>query len=256
MNVHKLIEDLKHAHKSRFSQKHPGDWEHLDILIPQLENSAKFEYDDDLIAFSDNQMLKAIRSLKLPYKNCYFDFGRGASVLASDNDDYVLLQPFYKRQEGWLFIPPQMLICMNKESGDLVSLAKETESKALLKEFLEDQEFCTLIAATASFIVRFVTILNCSNVYINSNAAPGKLNKKRIKKGKVPLYEYKTLHFKIPNKYSKKEGVINGGRNSPRVHLRRGHIRNCGDVSIWVQPCVVGSKQRGIVHKDYDVVAG
>ena len=42
-----------------------------------------------------------------------------------------------------------------------------------------------------------------------------------------------------------------GTHASPRVHLRRGHIRKIADGrTVWVQACVVGSKH-GMVLKDY-----
>lgn len=103
-----------------------------------------------------------------------------------------------------------------------------------------------------SFICRFVAALNCSNVITIENPAPEKLNKKRVKAGKQPLYSYKTLHLSIPD-MARNGGAGAGTHASPRVHLRRGHIRRLESKSVWVNPCVVGDKRSGVVMKDYAV---
>lgn len=99
--------------------------------------------------------------------------------------------------------------------------------------------------------LHFMNTLNqCSNVFIKNNTHPAALQKKRLKKGKLPLFEYKTLHVRPRNTDGKSKGT--GTHASPRLHLRRGHIRRYKDgKKIWVQPCMVGNKKLGVVHKDY-----
>ncbi|MCY1306435.1 hypothetical protein D9M70_562970 [compost metagenome] len=97
-------------------------------------------------------------------------------------------------------------------------------------------------------------VLRCVNVATVEHPAPERLNAKREARGKVPLFSFKTLTLAAPN--ARRPGLVLGGTHaSPRVHLRRGHIRQLADGrSVWVQPCVVGSKH-GVVHKDYRLVA-
>ncbi len=98
----------------------------------------------------------------------------------------------------------------------------------------------------------FFYVLGCSNVITETNPAPQALNKKRAKAGKLPIFEYKTLHINVPG--VRVEGRPLGGTHaSPRVHLRRGHVRNLDNGKrVWVQACVVGS-QHGMIHKDYKI---
>ncbi|MEW8027806.1 MAG: hypothetical protein AB2806_08715 [Candidatus Thiodiazotropha sp.] len=97
-------------------------------------------------------------------------------------------------------------------------------------------------------------VLACSNVTYIDNPAPKLINKKRKKKGKVPFFTYKTLHIAANASGEKEKPIVTGTHASPRVHLRRGHIRRLGDGRrIWVQACVVGAKEKGIVAKDYAV---
>lgn len=104
-----------------------------------------------------------------------------------------------------------------------------------------------LIAATNLFYV-----LGCSNVATSDIPAPASLNKKRARAGKLPLFEYKTLVVKLDEKHN--PGIALGGtHSSPRLHLRRGHVRRLDSGRrVWVQSCVVGSKH-GIIVKDYRI---
>lgn len=94
--------------------------------------------------------------------------------------------------------------------------------------------------------------LSCSNIEYIDNPAPRFINEKRMKKGKAPFYTYKTLHIKIGDNENAQTVPGSGSHASPRMHLRRGHVRTLSDGrKIWVQHCIVGSKDDGIVEKDY-----
>lgn len=103
-----------------------------------------------------------------------------------------------------------------------------------------------------SMAKRLFDVLACSNVATVTTPAAASLNKKRAKSGKFPILEYKTLTIIVDEQRSVSEPQ-GGTHASPRVHLRRGHIRRIApEKRIWVQPCVVGSNH-GIVLKDYRV---
>ena len=102
----------------------------------------------------------------------------------------------------------------------------------------------------AALAIEAIKILNCSNVEAADNV-PSKLKQAlQKKKSNTPLFTYKTLHI---TNTRKQKGLTGGGKHaSPRVHLRRGHIRKLpSGATIWVQPCVVGDRTKGMVHKDY-----
>lgn len=95
-------------------------------------------------------------------------------------------------------------------------------------------------------------VLGCSNVATIEHPPPVALNKKRAKAGKLPLMSHKTLVVVVDEARAASQH-LGGTHSSPRLHLRRGHVRNLGEGRrVWVQPCVVGSKH-GIVTKDYCV---
>jgi hypothetical protein len=113
-------------------------------------------------------------------------------------------------------------------------------------------ENAAAIATLHAMAFRFFDVLACSNVATVSTPPSAALNKKRVKKGKLPILEYKTLTIVLDE--SRSESDPQGGTHaSPRVHLRRGHIRRITpEKRVWVQPCVVGSKH-GMIVKDYKV---
>jgi hypothetical protein len=111
-------------------------------------------------------------------------------------------------------------------------------------------------------MVEFCSVVNCSNVSSSRVSPPQNLNKKRIKSGKTPLFEYHVLELSVDagrggvsSRRDGNGGVVGPDRVSPRVHLRRGHIRRLHDSGrvVWVNAAVVGAKDRGVVVKDYAV---
>ena len=100
--------------------------------------------------------------------------------------------------------------------------------------------------------------LSCSNVSTRIlEAVDLRVNRKRVAKGKLPLYETKLLV--VPSKpYSNKEDAEDPDgikRNSPREHLRRGHIRRLDEHRrIWINSCVVGNHNDGRIDKTYLVL--
>ena len=104
-------------------------------------------------------------------------------------------------------------------------------------------------------ILCFIAALQCSNVAEQNVPAPAKLNKSRVKKGKLPLFDYKvlTIDTKAAKATSKAQASNNEPSHTKREHLRRGHIRRYESKTIWVNPCVIGDKNKGSLKKSYQV---
>ena len=105
-------------------------------------------------------------------------------------------------------------------------------------------------AGEATAIRQMCAVLNCSNIETKTVTPSPKLNRKRAKKGKQPFFEYKILEV-VPQ--GAKKPHLGGTHASPRIHLRRGHIRRLPEKQVWVQPCVVGEKKNGVIMKDYKI---
>ncbi len=110
-----------------------------------------------------------------------------------------------------------------------------------------------------SNLLSFLLALSCTNVRSRDREDEKllrKVNAKRISKGKRPIFSYKILEVMVPRETLKYEDSSKEelSRRSPRVHLRRGHVRRLADARrVWVNACVVGKKEEGMIHKDYKV---
>lgn len=99
--------------------------------------------------------------------------------------------------------------------------------------------------------MELICALACKNVKQESVDAPHKLNKAREKRGKPPLpgYHYLTLD---PEEAGAR-GPSTGSHASPRLHIRRGHVRLVrGERPVWVRQHMVGAPGTGFVKKDYN----
>jgi hypothetical protein len=84
-----------------------------------------------------------------------------------------------------------------------------------------------------------------------------KLNRKRAKQKKPPLFEYKVLDI-VADVLSPPKEVIHGREGhhhaSPRMHTRRGHVRKLASgKATWIRNAIVGKPKRGEVIKQYAV---
>lgn len=105
-------------------------------------------------------------------------------------------------------------------------------------------------------LLEFCEAISCCNVSSEIIQHEDKVaNKKRQAKNKLPLYETRVLTVSLPSKStSTSSGYAFAERNSPRQHLRRGHIRRLDDNrKIWVNSCVVGKSENGIIDKSYNI---
>lgn len=102
-------------------------------------------------------------------------------------------------------------------------------------------------------VVQACSVINCANVTTAEISAPAALNKKRQEKGKQPFFSYKVLQLSDERREAGKASA-GGSHASPRMHLRRGHLRRLESKVVWVRPAMVNAgANTGVVLKDYAV---
>ena len=102
-------------------------------------------------------------------------------------------------------------------------------------------------------VVQACSVINCANVTTAEVSAPAALNKKRQEKGKQPFFSYTVLQLSDERREAGKGGA-SGSHASPRMHLRRGHLRRLESKVVWVRPAMVNAgSNTGVVLKDYAV---
>lgn len=205
-------------------------------LFPSIHADTICFHMGDLDDIDDFKILDA--PLRLPFDKCWFegDYFTGGRYVTLGAHVYnykgvVRLNNFLKVDGVWSFVGT--LHCGEVFDGNVCG-----------EECHGDSAFLTNI-----LIARFLSAIACKNVSIVDIHPPEKLQKKRLKNGKQPLFTFKILNIGQP----KGGGSFSAGDSgSVRVHLRRGHPRQyLPGKWTWVQPCVVGDKKKGIVHKDY-----
>ena len=106
--------------------------------------------------------------------------------------------------------------------------------------------------ALPSLMFRAYEAMRCVNIE-TTEEKPGPINVRKANARQVPIFSTWTLRIKQEHKQIVRKG---GTHASPRVHLRRGHVRQLATgKTTWVQPCVVRGKSPGIVLKDYELRA-
>jgi hypothetical protein len=114
-------------------------------------------------------------------------------------------------------------------------------------------DISTDISSDCGAVMELLEALSCRNVSTANHQDASQANARRIKDGKIPIYETKMLVINTQDTLTSKAG-IGYSHASPRQHLRRGHIRRLESGNIWVNSCVVGDPNKGSINKQYSVV--
>lgn len=241
------------------------------------------------------------KTLRLPYVLTWFDWfdhtvkinGRrvtlkkGVLVEVVEEDPYVLtFTPLdtFTSDSCWTNSPISLIMCVTGNFGAskfIEALRKKNlhfrhgepldHSNSVLFLYHLAKNQCELweelqgqLIMSAFVVEQTLIFLSCKNIVATSISPPFKLQKKRKKQGKLPLFTYKVLTIK-PGKQKR-------GPSSPvfkfdpkRVHLCMGHYKEYtvdaplfGKVVgryFW-KPHVRGTNTDGIVIKDYQIKGG
>jgi len=125
----------------------------------------------------------------------------------------------------------------------------------------EDAAFASIITDTqdeSSVQLQVCALLACANVATEEIEPSEKLNKKRRAKGNQPFFSYRVFTLATDRAAHPDRAAQGGTQASPRMHLRRGHLRRLNNGRlIWVRPAVVSANSpRGVIDKDYRVDPG
>lgn len=127
------------------------------------------------------------------------------------------------------------------------------------------EQQCSELNDEISALVTMLSILNCQNVVTKTVEPPEKLNRKRIRGGKLPLYTYKILEVVKGKPKLKDGGSVPWDYKSPesvRFHLCRGHFKTFSpdkplfgkySGTFWWNPQSRGDRRKGVVEKEYAV---
>jgi len=161
---------------------------------------------------------------------------------------------FFPERKAWFHDSTALMVSLKTGRSLMVDLIKSVELNREETDmmFLENQ---------ANYSMPYIlhTLLSCKNIESEDIHPPSKVNAKRRKKGKKPLYSYKVLNMTRSKGKTDLSKPHQGGSN--RVHLCRGHFKTYtednplfGNLTgtYWWQPQARGNKKRGVAMKRYD----
>jgi hypothetical protein len=100
--------------------------------------------------------------------------------------------------------------------------------------------------------MRCLALLNTRDIVLEATAFPRAERRRREREGEQALSPYHVV--KIPHVFRTHDASSGGTHASPRLHLRRGHVRTLETgKKIWIKPFMVGDAARGVVDKHYVV---
>lgn len=238
--VHELLEGLQ-----RDSQDYKD-----------IASSIKFDLGDVYTLF-DMADLSTKTFLNIPFPICVFQFTHKQDVhflFAKESGDITTWCHAWKRagkgihdNDVWVDVTKDGGFSARRRNGDALDA-----SRILDNPQESPPDFWVLRAIIGGILC--MEVFSCSNIIYVEHNPPKLINEKRIKKNKVPFFSYKTLHIKNEQKEITTNDENRKAHSSPRVHLRRGHIRKLQNGSrVWVRHCLVGDKNKGLVLHDYKV---
>ncbi len=146
---------------------------------------------------------------------------------------YVMSETKYDKIDTFAYLVKDGQTRVQKQNGQMFS-------------HLTDAREVAFIGMICAFLISLQT--EPIQTYIPSKTSS---HDKRVRKGKKPLYDWKTILIEPP----KPKGPNQGGTHaSPRWHERRGHWRTTrSGKKVWVKNCEVGDKSKGAVFHDYQI---
>ena len=258
------------AEKSIFKQAYvftQTEKQRLFKLMSSMKNAVHFAIPDNGVIFDDCNKGLIGGKIKLPFPEItieFFDSARNTKLvfLAISTERGIVLTVFIhdKPSNEWGFnsifglIPADMVFSERNQLDTFDNFPDYTRLCLAYGQTLEYQKENLELAFRSFF--EFLEALSCTNVEISTHQPASPKNAQRIKSHKLPIYETKVLTIKAGKESLSNAGNgVKGSHQSPRQHLRRGHIRRLESGNIWVNSCVVGSKENGVIDKQYKVTA-
>ena len=236
----------------------------LHTLGSGLESSINFNLPNGGILLGNDRKGDALSVLSLPFDKITINFKSSNGIdicvfVYEASDNWFGVVGFFKIKQTWAINPTMCFIHKENWKHPTEPCLYKAPFKNIFKinqEFSEKYEsiFETSSLLCVESLLELLEALSCRNVEQTTiQKCDASLNARRVNKGKLPLYEERILTIKVNAKQG--IGTRTGAHESPRQHLRRGHIRRLESGNIWVNACVVGSSEKGVIKKSYNMAA-
>lgn len=128
----------------------------------------------------------------------------------------------------------------------------------------ENNEGLRFVAMLMYPVRQAITLLHCRGIKLQNNPVPDKVKKKRIKQGKDPGVDFKTLVLDLTDPIIRKVYKGSGSGSSTNtlpIHVCRGTVRDYREkglfgkhhILVWVPAHTRGNPEKGEIKKDYTI---
>lgn len=266
MYFHQLYEDLRNTDIPEGRER---------LLFNTLNSCQRFnigrinDYEGIATGATQEMIKNSMEHLRMPYNHVYIDYR--ITTERGDNDKIATVVVQRDDKKGipsslvynFCYSIPRKRWCIFRniyKLNDDGCTIYDFDSHEVVEPTKKNQ-FAANTQVSYLAIAALSSLLMCKNIGIEEIAAPYKVNKKRKKRGKIPIYTYKVLVVK--DSKGPRTKYLNGGHGeSNRVHLCRGHFKTYTEQNklfgkytgqYWWQPHARGDKSKGVVVKDYKV---
>lgn len=231
-----------------------------------LKDSVKFKLPEngEILDIDPNENLtikesycELIPIIKLPYPTILLEYGVKTEkhfvntvVAVKEFEDKICFQVFVKipYEDEWTVLDNIGGMTKTWDDFRVVDLEGNVKSLSALQQ--------ATMKNGALSILNLLSALNCQNVAVGEEHIKIKkrFGTKKSKPKQIGEIIYKTLIIDQDaiQANSQSNEVRHG--TAKKQHLRRGHIRRLKNKTIWINDCVIGDKEKGVVEKDYKVV--
>lgn len=165
-------------------------------------------------------------------------------------------------EDFYLPIPCEVVMSIDS-AGEIIDSDYLSVEEYGIKEYFNDELIRPLFNQLTMMIAYVFAFANCKNVELIEKSWPDKIQKKRIKTGKLPLVSYRQVVISTIS--GKKIDITNhdGQHSSPALHLMRGHFKDFSNGrglfgkyngKYWWNQSMRGDKESGIISKTYKVI--
>jgi hypothetical protein len=288
MFAHQVIEDLKRDH-------HYIEDKNVSVLYELIRHSQKFHFGivQDILSFCLKHQgvpmfTGPLGGVNIPYKVSWFDYvispdeNRVARPWSIDGDLLGMhldvgetskfailtneLEPlvwdvvtfsYFDKAKKWAIDALGYKVDVGKERIGVFGAWKESMYGGKLNKVIELSS--AVNSQNLGALNSSLMLLDCKNIGTEKVIPPPKLNTKRAKGDKGPLFTYHILYLKPT---TQREKSIPKHLWTNRIHLCRGHFKTYTEENplfghivgrFWWQAHVAGRNKKGVVLKDYEI---
>lgn len=260
MKKHQLLSEAIENCKRYKSNK---DWhnsasgkECMNVVF-MLREATEFQVDGSLLAkehFDFGADLQDKGLIKYPFSNTLFIVNRKDKpsipvlVWHDASKTPIMSFLFHREAKGLLGLPLFSATLSNRGKYLLIKYPDVPMSERFISEAPQ------IIAELANDIFGICALLMSRNVYVHVEGAPERLNKKRLRQGKIAIAETRHIRVRTDERLISREHQ-GGTHASPVMHWRRGHMRRLESGKIVpVAPTIVNaSDEHKPLAKEYIV---